>query len=300
MKKKLRGPNFFIIGAPKCGTTAMANFLNQHPEVYFSKPKEPMFFCQDLSPTKYKTFEKYLKSCFFGTNENHKAIGEGSPLILYSQEGIPKILDYYPTAKFIVMLRNPVKATVSMHGHNFKGMSQELSRELEQCWHYLPERWEQKKLPLNCEAPIAFQYDRLYNYFEHLNKLLQLVNKKNLHIILYDDFKKDSLKEYKKICGFLNISTKFEPEIKVVNKRSQINMKWYITFLHHLSHMTYNIRKKLKLTHTGLLNEIIKKNQIPLEKSELSPEFIAEMKQFFREDIIKTSKLINRDLSMWL
>ena len=40
----MSGPDFFIVGAPKCGTTALAKLLNDHSEVEFSKEKEPHFF----------------------------------------------------------------------------------------------------------------------------------------------------------------------------------------------------------------------------------------------------------------
>ena len=41
-------PDFFIIGAPKCGTTALATYLAEHPNIQLSDPKEPHYFCKDL------------------------------------------------------------------------------------------------------------------------------------------------------------------------------------------------------------------------------------------------------------
>jgi hypothetical protein len=41
-------PQFFIVGAPKCGTTAMCHYLSQHPEIFISTPKEPHFFDTEL------------------------------------------------------------------------------------------------------------------------------------------------------------------------------------------------------------------------------------------------------------
>ncbi|MCH9035408.1 MAG: sulfotransferase [Planctomycetes bacterium] len=42
-------PDFFIVGAPKCGTTSLYEYLRQHPEVFMSRIKEPHFFGRDLS-----------------------------------------------------------------------------------------------------------------------------------------------------------------------------------------------------------------------------------------------------------
>ena len=43
-------PNFFIIGAPKAGTTALAHYLSEHEKVFFSNIKEPFFWCDDDPP----------------------------------------------------------------------------------------------------------------------------------------------------------------------------------------------------------------------------------------------------------
>ena len=37
-------PNTFIIGAAKAGTTTLWLYLNRHPDIAFSKNKEPAFF----------------------------------------------------------------------------------------------------------------------------------------------------------------------------------------------------------------------------------------------------------------
>ena len=43
----MRKPNLFILGAPKCGTTSIAYYLNQHPEIFVSPYKEPHYFNLD-------------------------------------------------------------------------------------------------------------------------------------------------------------------------------------------------------------------------------------------------------------
>ena len=43
-----RGPTFMIVGAPKCGTTALYEYLQTHPQIFISDPKEPLYFAEDL------------------------------------------------------------------------------------------------------------------------------------------------------------------------------------------------------------------------------------------------------------
>src|SRR3712207_6966731 len=42
-----RMPNLFVIGAAKAGTTALYDYLTQHPRVFLSQVKETMFFSRE-------------------------------------------------------------------------------------------------------------------------------------------------------------------------------------------------------------------------------------------------------------
>ena len=75
-------PDFFIIGAPKCGTTALAAYLSRHRDVKFSKSKEPNFFSRDIEFCRYLgTHEEYMEEYFPGEHEG-LLLGEGSPFYL--------------------------------------------------------------------------------------------------------------------------------------------------------------------------------------------------------------------------
>ena len=69
-------PNFFIIGAPKCGTTALSEYLRSHPSVLISEPKEPHYFSTDID-TRYaiRDLEGY-RACYAGASAAHQLIGE--------------------------------------------------------------------------------------------------------------------------------------------------------------------------------------------------------------------------------
>ena len=45
---EMRYPDFYIVGAPKCGTTAMYDYLRQHPQLFMPDRKEPLYFGSDL------------------------------------------------------------------------------------------------------------------------------------------------------------------------------------------------------------------------------------------------------------
>ena len=61
MKVKDKIPNLFVIGAPKCGTTSILKYLDQHPEIFVSDIKEPHYFNKDSGHRYYFEEEEYLR-----------------------------------------------------------------------------------------------------------------------------------------------------------------------------------------------------------------------------------------------
>ena len=107
-------PNFFIIGAPKCGTTSMSVYLSSHPEIIISNPKEPHYFSKDINNGGIRKMQEYLE-CFSSVDKKANAIGEASTLYLYSKVAVPNILAFNKDVRFIVMLRNPKEVAYSYH-----------------------------------------------------------------------------------------------------------------------------------------------------------------------------------------
>src|SRR5210317_560697 len=107
-------PNFFILGAPKCGTTSLAYWLSQHPNVYVSPDKEPLHYSTDFPASTPHSERSYL-DLFAEATEQHIAIGEASVWYLRSKDAVANIENEIPEAKYIVMLRNPVEMAPSLH-----------------------------------------------------------------------------------------------------------------------------------------------------------------------------------------
>ena len=66
-------PSFFIIGAPKCGTTSLADWLRDHNNIFMSDPKEPHFFNTDSNHHSVFSLNQY-QSLFDSVTEKHKAL----------------------------------------------------------------------------------------------------------------------------------------------------------------------------------------------------------------------------------
>ena len=119
---KSTGPDFFIIGGMKCGSTSMFSYISQHPNVAEALKKEIHFFSTDMDQYKYG-IDWYL-SHFLPIPRTDKFItGEASPCIC--QYGVAqRVADHFPHLKLIVLLRNPVDRALSHYGHNRNWHSQ--------------------------------------------------------------------------------------------------------------------------------------------------------------------------------
>ena len=86
MFEKMKKPNFFIIGAPKCGTTALARYLSEHNDIFMCQPKEPNYFSSDLPMRQpgVESIDEYL-NLFSDADDSCKAVGEASVWYLYSK-----------------------------------------------------------------------------------------------------------------------------------------------------------------------------------------------------------------------
>lgn len=124
-----RPPDFFVIGAPKAGTSALHSALAQHPQLFLSSPKEPKYFmCGDSPPPAYKgpgdahsnqewiwQRERYLR-LFDGAGEG-QLTGESTPFYLYNRDARRRIAADRPDAKLVAVLRDPVDRAYSNWMH---------------------------------------------------------------------------------------------------------------------------------------------------------------------------------------
>ena len=156
-------PNFFIIGAPKCGTTALSEYLREHPNIYMCTPKEPHYFDYDFEQYReVETLDEYL-GLFEAATTEHIAIGEASACYLYSSVALEDIYQFAPQAKIIVMLRNPVDLAYSYHSQLLYA-SDENVPDFEQAWRLQDIRREGKKIPPRCRDSALLQYAAAQQY----------------------------------------------------------------------------------------------------------------------------------------
>jgi hypothetical protein len=190
-------------------------------EIFLPKQKEPRYF--DRS-TFYDFEDDYITKIlneylnFYNTSEaiESKYKMDASVFNMYSQQSIDDILKLSPDAKFIIILRDPVDASLSMHRQRLTYVDKtmrEVSEDFNECWNLLEKRKEGQGYPKGCRNKFLFRYDLLYSYENYLPYLREKLKNK-LFIGFYEDYKNKPDKFFEKLFSFLEI----EP-IKIENKK---------------------------------------------------------------------------------
>ncbi|MFC1684782.1 sulfotransferase [Pseudomonadota bacterium] len=212
--------NLFIVGAPKSGTTALAFYLDKHPDIHFLRGKEPLYFGSDLIHYwKSHTEKSYQR--LIDESHGQAIIGEGSVWYLYSRKASIEIREYNPKSKIIIMLRNPVDAMYSLHGQ-FLYTCNESIISFEKALDMESSRASGKSIPPYAHFPAGLLYRQVYNYVPQVKRYLDSFGENNVHIVIYDDFKKHADACYKNILKFINVDPGYEVSPCIMNKNKKI------------------------------------------------------------------------------
>lgn len=199
-------PNFIIVGAPKCGTTAMMHYLNSRPDVFFCDPKEPYFFCTDFpglraiaNMTDWSSYQR-----LFTGGVGAAAVGEGSTMYLCSDVAIAAIRESLPDARIIVMTRDPVSIAVSFHRHLVKiGLEDVL--DFGQAWALSDERRAGRSIPAGHIAPECLDYRRVASIGSQVKRVRKLVPASQRLIIPHASLSRDPQGTYGRVLEFLEL-----------------------------------------------------------------------------------------------
>lgn len=282
----MKEPNFFIIGAPKCGTTSLSAWLSEHPQIFLSTIKEPHYFNQDMSYRNIDKKVKYDKLFADADQVSHVAVGEASTWYLYSKQAIKNIEREYVKPKYIVMTRNPVEMAVSLHHHNLRTLNED-ETDFEAAWMLQSKRKEGLCIPKTCMDASFLQYKEVCSLGTLLNNLYNEVDEQRILHISLDSLKDNPQKEYLKILKFLEVDNDDRQNFDVANEARGYKYK----SIQKLLKIGKNIKLSLGINKTfGLA----KYNDKALKKRKLEPSFESYLSNVFLEEIKILKKLSER------
>ena len=301
-------PNFLIIGAMKSGTTSLYHYLKQHPQIYMSSIKEPNFFALEGSNLDFNGAEgkerirRWVKQesvtnieeyrALFRRAANETAIGEASPMYLYSPEAPYRIRHYVPEAKLIAILRNPVERAYSAFLYMTRDGREPL-REFSQAL-----RAEESRIRDHWEW--IWHYKHLGFYNTQLKRYFDVFDRNQIKVYLYEDLRGSLPRVVQDIFRFLEVDESFVPDTSLRHNVSGIPKNG---LLPKLIFRRNPIKAALRPLFPQVLRQRISgslRSQYLVGAPPLAPEVRRELLEAYRDDVLRLETLIERDLSGWL
>jgi hypothetical protein len=301
-----RRPDFFIVGAPRSGTTAMFHYLSSHPDVYMSDRKEMHFFGRDLNfgPQIYRrTLEAYLAE-YEGRNGERRA-GEASVWYLLSKTTANEIKEFNPDANIIIMLRDPTELLHSMY-YMFRYDGNEHLLSFEEALRAENLRRAGQLTTRQTYFAQGLVYREIVRFTEQVQRYFDAFGRERVHIIIYDDFAGDTAGTYRKALEFLDVdSTGVATDFNVINGNRTVKSSALQFVLNDglVRRAAVALQPMLSRPFFVLLRTMREKwmrSNLHFEKRPtLSPELKAKLKREFAPEILRLSELLGRDLTHW-
>jgi hypothetical protein len=301
----IRPPGFFIVGAPKCGTTALSEYLRGHPQVFMSQPKEPHYFCTDFDYY-YRpgeaTLEHYLE-LFADAGQGHDAVGEASVWYLYSQQAVPGILEFSPNARIIVMVRNPVELVPSLHSQLRYSLDED-EPDVRRAWELQGDRAAGRNVPSTCRVPQFLQYRAAASLGSQLQRLYDHASKDQVEVIVFDDLRSDARAVYTRTLDFLGIDDDGRANFPRVNANKAHRGGLLARMTQRppapLVVAARSVKRVTGMERLGVLSRVRSTNRVEAERAAIDAELSEELGRAFADDIGLLSELLGRDLSHWV
>jgi hypothetical protein len=217
-------PNLFIVGAPKCGTTAWVDYLSTHPSIAFSRAKEPHFFSSDIRGTNVAAnLNEYLS--LFDVTSDHSVVAEASVMYIYSKDAPKRIYALNPNARILIFLRNHIDFLKSYHNQAiFTGYETEPS--LERAWQLSSERILGRHMPPDCTDPLMLNYPKLCRFANHVRNFYKVFPAEQIQVRWLDEWKSNPRQAYMDILNFLDIEDDGRNEFVKVHGAHRHRFNW--------------------------------------------------------------------------
>jgi len=279
-------PNFFIVGAPKAGTTSIYEYLKNHPQIFMSPIKEPNYFSiniltqnDPLNPIRNK--KKYLE--LFKDMKNEKIVGEASPYYLSDYDAPKSIHDISPAAKILISLRDPVEREFShflMHqgyGLTIRNFHEQLKIETE-----------------NYQTSTEYVTLKHGMYYENVKRYVDIFGNNQVKIIIFEEFIKNPKEGIEEILRFLDLDPKsaiFKNKIHNPYKIVRGPIAQRVIESKKLSKLAKSLMSES--TRVSLKEKFFLKRQ---KKPELESKDKANLIKFYQEDVKKLESVLGRKL----
>ena len=311
----------FVAGAPRCGTTTLAHFLKDHPDVSFPAVKEPHFFAQqDLrglpdSELREVVEDDYLRR-FYRRDSSARIGADASVTYLYTPEQLEPILRLWPNSRFVVSLRDPLTMLPSLH-QRLVYLGDETIRDFSEAWAAAPDRAAGRRIPPRCADPRWLRYDEAARFGTYLKRLYAVVGKERCLVLTLDDFVADTRGQYRRLMDFIGLEpvpgTDFAPHrsgyavrfhwLQRLLKRPPGRIREYLAgqhFRQRIADVGEAGDESAQQVIWSLRKRLLRWNRQTRPPEPVPLDVQRQIAGHYQGEIEQLSGLLGRDLSNWL
>jgi hypothetical protein len=298
-------PDFFVMGAPKAGTTALHAALAQHPQLYLSPVKEPKYFLCDGRPPPQQggpgdahsyrewVWRRPQYEALFDAAPEGALLGESTPFYLADLAAHERIRAAVPDARLIVVLRDPVDRAYSNWAHLWADGLETVDDFVAACAEE-PRRREAGWAPI-------WRYLETGLYGRQLQHLFSVFPREQVHIIRYLSLVEDPADTLDRVCRFLGVDEGVISEVPARNVGGYVPPGPYTRVLRAVfqhgadlgRHFPPQVWRKASLPLQWLMQ------RTPQHRPELPEAERAKLVDFFAEDIDIVESETGWDLGPW-
>jgi Sulfotransferase family len=311
-------PNFFIVGAPKAGTSALYAYLDQHPQIFMSPLKEPNYFASEIRPEHFgpqdrervasemQSLAAYLRSDMsekrfggmvsswddylrlFQNVADEVAVGEATACYLWSQSAPRRIARQIPHARIIVNLRNPVDRAFSQYlqmvalGRTRRPFREQITQSMRRDPEQFGSSWP--LLEFGC-------------YHQQLTRYLGEFPRSQVHISLYEELEREPARLLSELFAFLGVDPLHRVDVSARHHVPTVPRLTATAYLLKKARIWPYLRKLAPNPLGPRLRALMVRSRASLVMDASDRAFLAD---YYRDEIEKLAVLLDRDLSAWL
>jgi hypothetical protein len=282
-------PTFFVIGAAKCGTTSFDRYLAQHPEIHMSPVKEPRFFAEARPDRRFTgnrigDLEAYERLFESGAQER----GETSPSYsMYPYHlGVPeRIHRVAPDAKFIYLVRDPIKRVVAHYVQQVAGGRQ--TRPLAEALGDL----DRPEHPVVCPGRYATQIEHYLQFFPA----------ERMHIIDQEVLRRDRRQALRGAFAFLEVDPDYwNPDFDALHNVGSQHRQVRVGLAGRLRRS--RLRRVVDPMPPALRDAAVRAGRRlgkGIERPELEPQVKTRLEELYRPEVERLRALTGQPFASW-
>lgn len=216
-------PNLFIVGAPKCGTTAWVQYLSSHPDIFFPAIKEPHHFCPDL-PGFLWTKDRADYLALFSGSGSASVVGEASVRYVFSKVAAGAIAEFNSDSRIIILVRDQEDYLPSLHNQNLFNGDENLE-DFEQAWDLSGKRNE-GNIGTRCRDVRMLDYKSAGKFSAQVERYFAKFPPEQIRVFHFGDWTAVPRQTYIEMLRFLGLSDDGRTEFPPVNEAARHRFQW--------------------------------------------------------------------------